>query len=56
LPSIANLKCTPSDRQMYPQGYMYPRFGTPEIDHRKTYQDTFRCWIYVTSCSQMSSP
>jgi len=26
--SIVNLKCTPSDRQMYPQGYMYPRLGT----------------------------
>jgi len=32
-PSIANLKCTPSDRQMYPQGYVYPRLGTPAIDH-----------------------
>jgi len=26
--SIANLKCIPSDRQMYPWGYMYPRLGT----------------------------
>ena len=32
LPSIANLKRTPSDRQMYAQGYMYPRLGTPELD------------------------
>ena len=34
LPSIANLKCTPSDRQMYPQGYMYPRLGTPVLLRR----------------------
>ena len=27
--SIANLKYTPSDRQRYPWGYMYPRLGTP---------------------------
>jgi len=27
-PSVANLKCTPSDRQMYPYGYMYPSLGT----------------------------
>jgi len=32
-PSIANLKCTPSDRQMYRQGYMYPSLGTPELEH-----------------------
>jgi len=25
--SIANLKCNPSDRQMYPCGYMYTRLG-----------------------------
>jgi len=25
------LKCIPSDRQMYPQGYMYPRLGTPSL-------------------------
>jgi len=25
---IAYLKFTPSDRQMYPWGYMYPRLGT----------------------------
>jgi len=31
LPSIANLKCTSSDRQMYPHGYMCPRLGTPEL-------------------------
>jgi len=31
LPSTANLKCTPSDRQMYPQGYMYPRLGNPGL-------------------------
>jgi len=30
---MANLKCTPSDRQMYPQGYMYPRLGTLAIEH-----------------------
>ena len=29
---IANLKCTPSDRQMYPWGYMYPRLGTPALE------------------------
>jgi len=27
--SSASLKCTLSDRQMYPWGYMYPRLGTP---------------------------
>jgi len=32
LPSIASLKCTHSDRQMCPQGYMYPRLGTPDLD------------------------
>jgi len=26
--SIPNLKCIPSDRQMYPWEYMYPRLGT----------------------------
>ena len=30
-PSIVNLKCTPSDRQMYHQGYMYPSLGTPGL-------------------------
>ena len=34
LPSIAYLKCTPSDRQMYTQGYMYPRLGTPAVECR----------------------
>jgi len=29
--SIAHLKCTPSDRQTYPWGYMYPRLGTSGI-------------------------
>lgn len=33
LPSVANFKCTPFDRQMYPQGCMYPRLETPDIDH-----------------------
>jgi len=33
LSSIANLKCTPSDRQMYPWGYMYPRLGTPDLKY-----------------------
>ena len=28
---IDNLKCTPSDRQMYPEGYMYPSLGTPGL-------------------------
>ena len=32
--SIDNLKCTPSDRQMYPWRYMYPRLGTPDLDVR----------------------
>jgi len=27
-PSIAKLKCTPSDTLMYPQGYMCPSLGT----------------------------
>jgi len=30
--SIVNLKFTPSDRQMYPQGYMYPRLGTSGLE------------------------
>jgi len=30
--SIANLKCAPSDREMYPYGYMYPRSGTPDLN------------------------
>jgi len=32
--SIANLIRTPSDRQMYPQGYMYPRLGTFVLEHQ----------------------
>jgi len=32
--SIDYLKCTPSDRQMYPWGYMYPRLGTPGLNLR----------------------
>jgi len=31
--STANLKCTPSDKKMYPWGYIYPRLGTPELDN-----------------------
>ena len=27
-------KCTPSDRQMYPRGYMYPRLGTLSLGPR----------------------
>jgi len=33
--SIDNLKCTPSDRQMYPWEYMYPRLGTPELSQAR---------------------
>ena len=29
--SSASLKCTPSDRQMYPWGQMYPWLGTPAL-------------------------
>jgi len=29
--STDNLKCTPTDRQMYPWAYMYPRLGTPDL-------------------------
>ena len=29
--SMANPKCTLSDRQMYPWAYMYPRLGTPAL-------------------------
>jgi len=32
LPSIAYLKCTPSDKQMYPQGCIHPRLETPALD------------------------
>jgi len=38
--SIANLKCTPSGRQMYPQGYMYPRLGTSTLN-------AFPTWLKV---------
>ena len=35
--SIANLKSTPTDRQMYHQGSMYPRLGTSIlVEPRKT--------------------
>jgi len=30
-----SLKCTPSDRQMYRRGYMYPRLGTPALATQK---------------------
>jgi len=30
--SIDNLKCTSSDRQMYPKGYKYYRSGTPDLE------------------------
>jgi len=30
--SIANFKCTPSDRQMYLWMYMYPGLGTPGLE------------------------
>jgi len=30
--SIANLKCTTSDRKIYPWGYMYTRLGTPALE------------------------
>ena len=36
LSSIANLKCTPSPRQMYPWGYMYPRLGTSVLELYKS--------------------
>jgi len=32
--STANLKCTPSDRQMYPYVYMHPKLGTPELQEK----------------------
>jgi len=47
--SIANLKCTPSDRQMYPWGYMYPRLGTSVLRN----QQIFRKYIifsFLTEC------
>jgi len=47
--SIANLKCTPSDRQMYPCGYMYPRLGTTALGYLSALH-----WlehINATSCS-----
>jgi len=31
---IANLKCTPSDRQIYPWEYMHPRLGTSVIERQ----------------------
>jgi len=30
--SIANIECTPTDRQLYPVGYMYPRLGTSVLN------------------------
>jgi len=35
--SSVSLKCTLSDRQMYPWGYMYPRLGTPVIGGQVVY-------------------
>jgi len=29
-----NVDVGPSDRQMQPQGYMYPRLGTPAVECR----------------------
>jgi len=31
---IASLKCTPSDKQMHPWGYMYPRLGTSVLERQ----------------------
>jgi len=41
---IANLKCTPSDTQMYLWGHMYPKLGTSvsERQHRH-----FRCSAFL---------
>ena len=39
--SLGNLKCTPLDRQMYPQGYMYPSLGTPGLRYT---QECFACY------------
>jgi len=36
--SSVSLKCTPSERQMYPWGYMYPRLGTPDLDVNDTFE------------------
>jgi len=44
-PSIANLKCAPRDRQMYPKGYMYFRLGTPVLE----------CERYVVLCNAYAS-
>jgi len=31
---IANLKCTPSVKQIYPWEYMYPRLGTSVLERQ----------------------
>jgi len=43
-PSISNHKCTPSERQMHPQGYMYTRLGTPAL--------TRPCFIPISKYSR----
>jgi len=40
--SIANFKCTPSDRQMYAYADIYPRLGPPELDGRAAHPHTVR--------------
>jgi len=55
--SIAKLNCTPSDRQMYPYGYMYPSLGIPVSSHLKytrqkwDFCEEFTSWHSVTKCS-----
>jgi len=48
LSSIANLERTPSDRQMYPWGYMCPRLGAPAL--RVWAKMLFIRYVYEKRC------
>jgi len=45
--SIAIFECTPSDRQMYPQGYMYPSLGTLAVYKLLGFKVTATCRVKV---------
>ena len=51
-PSIAYLKCTPSNRQMYTQGYMYMGYmGTPVLVYALSISATI-AYYYNILCKQ----
>jgi len=49
---IANLKCTPSDRQMYPLVYMYPRLGTFVLERQEVYMSQATFFVAVAAYIQ----